>query len=151
MLAVALFSPDAKVRKEGRTLLLEAAPEPLRAMTSLRWLHLMRFPGDLSPLAGLVNLEELNVAGCAVTDLAFVAKMSKLRVLGLRLTGVTDLSPLLGTSIEQLDLSELSRPAAVAVLADAPTLRSVWVSGAVDEEQVAALRARRPDVEIRRS
>jgi len=61
---------------------------------------------DLTPLSSLTNLKDLILSGNRdVVDLTPLANLPNLRVLGLRDTNVTDVTPLVGTGLERLDMS----------------------------------------------
>ena len=76
---------------------------------SLEWTDSRESPEfkDLSPLAGLIGLQSLNLGSCSgVVDLSSLAGLQGLQVLGLEDTGVTDLSPLAGLqSLQTLNLT----------------------------------------------
>ena len=60
---------------------------------------------DLSPLAGLINLKELNLYDNKISDLASLAELTNLEGLGLDINRVLDLSPLVGlTNLKELDV-----------------------------------------------
>ncbi|MCE9553909.1 MAG: leucine-rich repeat domain-containing protein [Planctomycetes bacterium] len=60
---------------------------------------------DLSPLAGMTNLQELGLDQTQVSDLTPLAELKTLKVLVLRNTPVSDVSPLSNlTNLELLDL-----------------------------------------------
>ena len=60
---------------------------------------------DLSPLAGLTNLETLDIAFNDITDLSPLAGLSNLTELFVGFNAITDLSPLAGlTTLETLDI-----------------------------------------------
>ncbi len=64
---------------------------------------------DLSPLAGLRELESLSAPGSAVKDASPLSKLSKLDRLDLSHTGITDVSPLAAlTSLTELTLDDTS-------------------------------------------
>ena len=74
-------------------------------MTALTYANLSanKAIGDLSPLAGLTQLQELRIADNAVTDLTPLANLTNLRKLRLYDNLVTDLSPLKNlTRLEEL-------------------------------------------------
>jgi internalin A len=60
---------------------------------------------DITPLARLLGLQELDLSETSVTDLAPLASLTNLRDLNLLETSVTDLAPLAGlTRLQNLDL-----------------------------------------------
>ena len=84
----------------------------LGAITGLRRLILSQTPLsglstiDISPLAHLHNLQELNPFGSKVTDLTPIENLTQLRVLNLKDTPVRDLAPLARlTLMESLDVT----------------------------------------------
>lgn len=61
--------------------------------------------GDLTPLSGLTALEELRLAGNSFTDLSPLRRLASLQYLELTGNNITDITPLSGlTSLMQLDL-----------------------------------------------
>jgi Leucine-rich repeat (LRR) protein len=61
---------------------------------------------DISPLAGLVNLEELYISNNQISDIRPLAGLKKLKVLQLHHNKITDISPLSGlTNLSELDIS----------------------------------------------
>jgi Leucine-rich repeat (LRR) protein len=79
----------------------------LAGMVALQELNLARQQGveDLSPLAGLTRLVELHLEGTQVKSLLPLARLTSLRKLSLP-SGITDLGPLAGmVGLEELDLS----------------------------------------------
>lgn len=61
---------------------------------------------SLKPLLALTNLEELNCNDTPLTDISTLRKLTKIRVLRLRSTEVTDFSPISSlTQLEKLDVS----------------------------------------------
>jgi Leucine-rich repeat (LRR) protein len=81
---------------------------PLAGMKSLRWLYLgkpaSRRSRDLTPIAGLTGLRALNLNGCRVGHLKFLARLTALKTLCLRQChSLADLTPLAGlTQLEYL-------------------------------------------------
>ncbi len=51
---------------------------------------------DLTPIANLTNMRELDLYGNQIDDLALLANFTNLRILGVGWNGVSDLSPLAG-------------------------------------------------------
>ena len=51
---------------------------------------------DVSPLAGLVNLENLNLVSNQISDVSPLAKLTNLRILDLKNNQISDVSPLAG-------------------------------------------------------
>ena len=61
---------------------------------------------DWSPLAGLTQLERLDLSGTAVLDISPLASLTQLKSLDLTNTGVSDISPLASlTQLRELNLS----------------------------------------------
>jgi hypothetical protein len=79
---------------------------PLAGLTNLQQLNLQFTPvADLSPLAGLTNLQQLNLQFTPVADLSPLAGLTNLQYLYLWNMQVADLSPLAGlTNLQSLDL-----------------------------------------------
>lgn len=84
---------------------------------------------DMSALAGLNTLEELDLRGQQVSDLSFLNQMSELRVLILDGNPVKDLTPLLShpnlrvLSVQNMNLTDLD------IIAKLPRLRELSVHG----------------------
>src|SRR5438045_752915 len=88
---------------------------PLRALVGLRELRLQNTNpheptdpavSDLSPLAGLRQLEVIELPGAPVADLGPLAGLSRLRRLDVARSGVCDLAPLAGLrALTSLDLA----------------------------------------------
>lgn len=69
---------------------------PLAGLTNLQALHVGATPvSDLSPLAGLTNLQMLNAGSTRVSDLSPLTGLTNLRVVDISHSQVRDLSPLL--------------------------------------------------------
>jgi len=77
---------------------------PLAGLGNLQQLYVANTPvSDLSPLAGLGQLQELYVVGTLVSDLSPLAGLSKLQRIDVSSTEVSDLSPLAGLgNLQQL-------------------------------------------------
>lgn len=93
------------------------------AVKTVKTLHLYDSPmTDLSVLAGVSGLRELNLCGSRLTTLEGIGVHSGLEILDLRDTLVSDLTPLLDLpNLQTLWLEERQEPLA-AVLADKPGL-----------------------------
>lgn len=80
----------------------------LEALTGLRrlWIESVGQLTDLSPLAGLSQLNEITIYGCQATDLTPLSGLSALQSLELTYGPLTDLTPLSGlSSLVRLGLS----------------------------------------------
>ena len=85
---------------------------PLANLTSLRHLRIWRKPPntrlvalDIHPLANLINLESLSLAGNGITDITLLAGMKKLTKLILTDNRIEDFSPLAGlTNLSTLNI-----------------------------------------------
>lgn len=83
--------------------------EPLAPLTQLEILYLKQDGiEDISPLSGLVNLEQLDVSGnYKIADIAAVRDMNKLKSLNVSINAVSDLSPVSGLSnLERLNAAK---------------------------------------------
>ena len=60
---------------------------------------------NLTPLAGLTELEALGLAGNSITDLTPLARLKELKALNLSYNRIVDLTPLAGLNgLQELDL-----------------------------------------------
>ena len=83
---------------------------------------------DISSLAGLKNLKELDLSYTQVTDISSLAGLKNLEELNLRHTQVTDISPLAGLkNLWDLDLSS-SRVTVISSLAELKNLKVLYLS-----------------------
>jgi len=92
---------------------------------------------DISPLAGLANLEDLDLAWNEISDISPLAGLGNLEYLDLDENEISDISPLAGlANLEDLDLSwnEISDISPLAGLANLTWLR-------LDENQIAEIAA----------
>ncbi len=88
---------------------------------------------DLSPLAGLKNLEKFEINAVRSTDWGFLKELKKLKNLSLYYTNTTD-DDIKGLNVTELDLSNTNNH--YSVLSEMPKLRWVMVSelyGSVDD------------------
>lgn len=128
--------------------------DALRGRTGLRWLDLTGSDvKDLSPLAGLAQLQQLGLAGCTgVADLAPLAGLHQLQTLNLYgCPGVADLGPLAGIAqLEVLDLGGCPGVADLAPLAGLAQLR--WLAllrcTGLGAEAVVAFKKGHPQVQV---
>ncbi|HOW50923.1 MAG TPA: leucine-rich repeat domain-containing protein [bacterium] len=100
---------------------------PFAKMPNLRKLDLRFSAGikDLTPLAGLKNLEELTIWGTGVTDLSPVKDLPKLRRIDAKMTQISDLKPVAAMK-NLFALDVLMAPVAdITPLADHPALAEV--------------------------
>ena len=83
---------------------------------------------DISPLAGLTNLTELNFSGNDLTDISPLAGLTKLTRLELLRNDLTDISPLSGlTNLDYLDLRN-NNLTDISPLAGLTNLGSLYIS-----------------------
>jgi Leucine-rich repeat (LRR) protein len=83
---------------------------PLRDLTALKELQIsgneLSGPEKLKPLEYLTNLKNLEVSRCNLSDISFVARLSKLEVLKLKNNHIKDLTPLAQLKkLTELDIS----------------------------------------------
>ncbi len=109
---------------------LTALPPEIGELPWLRALFLSRLQiADLSPLAGLTNLEDVCAESTLVTDLSPLIRLTNLRILLISRTPVADLSPLAGlNNLEQLDLWK-TNVVDLHPLAGLASLRQLILSG----------------------
>jgi hypothetical protein len=89
---------------------------------------------DVSYLADLPTIEDLNLSGTRVTDLSPLAKLSRLRRLSLLAAPVRDIAPLSGlTDLESLSL-ENTQVADMAALAGLVKLQDLSLAGTPVED-----------------
>lgn len=143
--------------------------EPLRECRKLVRLRLSgAFGPDFSPLSGLPLEECVLTRFESLPDLGFLAGMSTLRRLVLWKSDVSDISPLKGLRIEQLDLSETKvrdlsplrgMPLAsldlsgcetedLSPLADCPRLRFLTVDSSAVRRGMDELKRSHPDLDL---
>ncbi|RLB62127.1 MAG: hypothetical protein DRI90_09775 [Deltaproteobacteria bacterium] len=125
--------------------------EPLAELELLTFLRIADVPlvRDLTPLAGLIQLEELTINRCPIRDAAPLAKMTQLRELSLADTGVADVSALTGlTALTMLDLrrTQVSDLSHLASLTQLEVLRTA--GSPVDEGTARALRRALPQLQL---
>jgi internalin A len=122
----------------------------LETMKELRELDIERCPiTDLRPISGLLEIRELHLDGSHVADLAPLATLVRLKEISLEQTRVTDLSPLAGcAALETIVCYGLPGLRGVVALKDLPDLRQITSHGSLSDEELAAFRAARPDVDI---
>jgi len=97
---------------------------------------------DLGRLAGLQELQELNLNDTGVADLAPLARLTQLRSLDLGFTDVMDLVPLAGLhALQSLDLTACNGVPDLAPLAELQELRKLTLSftGVMDFDPLARL------------
>ncbi len=106
---------------------------------------------DFAEVAGLTRLQVLALKGTRVTDLRPLSGLADLRWISIATSSVTDLRPLAGLPrLETLDCAG-SRVTDVTALAGSKSLRLLLLPKAtVTEEQAEELRQALPDCEIRR-
>ena len=131
------------------TLTFDRALKSLSGIEGLAKLRTLRIDrtgvADLTPLRGCPGLRTLISSDNAVSDLAPLAACGELDYLNLRKTQVADVSPLKGLAkLKLLDLRE-TQVEDLAPLAEVKTLRTLYLSPAVGEEQVGALRKALPN------
>ena len=148
-----------------RPLLLRLRPTELVAMrgrnvAALRGLTMLlglRLDGsdvkDLAPLAGLAQLQYLDLGGCTgVTDLAPLAGLAQLQTLGLyRCRGVKDLAPLAGLAqLQGLYLTGCTGVRDLAPLAGLTQLQVLNLTGCtgLGAEAVAAFQKSHPQTVV---
>ena len=62
---------------------------------------------DISPLSGLINLEDLVLENSGISDISLLTELKALQGLGLSANNIEDISPLAGLkALQRLDLSE---------------------------------------------
>jgi Leucine-rich repeat (LRR) protein len=101
---------------------------PLAGLTNLQSLtHIAARVNDLSPLAGLRSLESLDISGTRVRDLAPLAALANLKRLTVTSTFVADLNPLVTlTKLEMLSASN-SRVGNISPLSGLISLRDLYL------------------------
>ncbi len=115
---LAALPPSLRALKLSEVVLTSGDLTPLTSLTGLQTLELVRVGGlaQLEPL-GQLWLRGLSLAGCAVDDVAPLARLTSLEALDLRETRVSDLSPL-GALRELKELRLTERAIDDAALAD---------------------------------
>ena len=102
---------------------------PLAGLSNLEWLYLGETEvSDLSPLAGLKKLNAIDLESTEVTDLSPLAGLSNLKWLALNNTPVSDLSPLAGLKdLESLVVYE-TKVSDLTPLAGMKNLEEIWLN-----------------------
>lgn len=131
-------------------------PLDFSLITARKSLRVLKIDGyremkNLANLGTLKELRELDLAFCdMVTDGAFLAKLTSLRELDIRRTGITDLSPV--AKLPKLQKVRASG-SPISTLPSDPTLPGLreldLQSTGLDDEVVAALQAKLPACEIK--
>jgi hypothetical protein len=132
-----------------RTLVLsnwspEQTPLP-KGLKNLRSLVLFgdKSLADLSPIAGLAQLEQLTLVGGNVEDLGGLAKLPRLKTLSLTACEkVADLGPLKNLALEYLSFPpKISQQEFDAVIKDHPALKAVELFGCENVKDIATLKS----------
>jgi len=122
------------------------------AMRSLRWLH-VDFNDELADLTPLASHPRLEVFACSYTkvaDLRPLRGLPALRTINLRYTDVRDLTPLAGcTALETVSCTATRQTRGLMALASLPRLTKLVLGVEARPSDVAELRKRRPDVDVR--
>ena len=122
-----------EIRRRGSQIVISLPPAFLRRLAeACPGLHGLELDGtkldDLSPLAGLTELQELYLGDTQVRDLSPLAGLTKLHRLFLNNTQIRDLSPLAGlTKLERLNLSD-TQVQDLSPLAGLTELRYLYLS-----------------------
>ena len=104
---------------------------PLAGMTQLEFLHMYRHPiSDISVLAGLTNLKDLDISDNQISDISPLSNLTKLKLLNLEQnSGISDLSALSGlTNLEELGL-QANQVSDISALAGLTKLKRLYFSG----------------------
>jgi internalin A len=101
-------------------------------VSDLVWLESLRLADnshltDLSPLAGLRSLQDLNITSTAVSDLSPLAGLSALATLDRHEAQVSDLSPLAGLSGLRSLCAFKNKISDVSALAGMPALEALLI------------------------
>jgi Leucine-rich repeat (LRR) protein len=105
---------------------------------------------DLTPLAGLTQLQRLYLAGTAVSDLAPLAGLTQLRTLFLSSAPVSDLGPLAGlTQLRWLSVNGTA-VSDLGPLAGLTQLKTLFLPTEVADDQIDRLRTALPILEVHR-
>ena len=106
---------------------------PLAGLINLELIHMSgalisdALISDLSPLAGLTKLEHVYLPGGDISDLTPLAGLTELEELHLHYNSISDISPIAGlTNLKRLDLSRIDILSDIAPLATLSNLE--WLS-----------------------
>jgi hypothetical protein len=116
----------------------------LSNMSSLRYLSITESPlSDLSPLAGVQSLVEVNLSGCiGIQDLSTLPGDNLSRLILQRCDGIRDLSSLRSlTKLEDLDVSGCTALEDISGLSALPSLQVVDMAGCASVQDFSALKA----------
>jgi hypothetical protein len=123
---------------------------PLAGLTNLTELDLSyNNISDLSPLAGLTNLTELGLSSNNISDITPLAGLTNLRSLSLHNNNISDITPLAGlTNLTELVLSQnnISDISPLAGLTNLTTV-SLWYNN-ISDSQKAMLEEALPNTTI---
>jgi Leucine-rich repeat (LRR) protein len=115
---------------------------PLAGLINLEYINLMSNQiSDLGPLAGLINLEYINLEGNQISDLGPLAGLTNLSGLYLSDNEITDISPLAGmTDLVSLylDNNQISDLGPLAELTNLESL-NLWANQITDISPLAGL------------
>ncbi|MCE9610521.1 MAG: hypothetical protein K8R23_10040 [Chthoniobacter sp.] len=129
--------------------------DAVRGLTRLWWLDIFCAEvNDLTPLAGLTQLQCLHLSGCpSLVDLGPLAALTQLQELRLRhCTDVKDLAPLAGlTQLQLLDLTHCTGVADLSPLAGLTQLQWLYLRGCtgLSTEAVAVFQKCQPETNVR--
>ena len=124
---------------------------PLAGLTELEKLSLVHNQiTDISPLKGLTNLEKLGLWDNQITDVSPLAGLTNLEVLGLHRNKISDLSPLKGlTNLKALWLHG-NQISDISPLKGLTKLEGMDLkANPISEDQKAMLKKALPDCDIR--
>ena len=125
---------------------------PLARLTTLKNLDLSRTSvADLSALAGLTMLEDLDLGKTNITALSPLARLVRLKRLDLSFTPIRDVTPLAAlTNLEQLDLNGAYEVSDITPLSNLKQLAWLDVRGtSVSRESIHRLQKILPHCEIK--
>jgi Leucine-rich repeat (LRR) protein len=105
---------------------------------------------DISPLAGLTNLEKLWLGGNQISDISPLAGLTKLGLLELSYNWISDVSPLAGlTKLRELIIDD-NEITDVSPLAGLTGLKYLWIlDNEITEAQKAMLKKALPNCSIK--
>lgn len=99
--------------------------------------------------AGFTEMTRLNISGTKITDLAPLAKCAALAELNISETAVTDLGPLAACTALRTVNIEKTKITDLSPLTKLPNLKSITVGPTAPQDQLDALKAAHPELNIR--
>jgi len=123
---------------------------PLAGLTNLKELNLWANKiSDLTPLAGFTNLRNLELVDNKISDLTPLVGLTNLKILHLSKNNISDLTPLAGLINLEVLSSRNNNISDLSPLAGLTNLKQLWLgSTPITASQKAMLKASLPNTDI---